>query len=382
MENKGGSRLLILLSDYAREIQPTDRLPHDDIQPVLLGLFGEVGSVMAIAKKRHREDAAYWGYREALEEEFGDVLWYFTALCRRLGVGVDRVFAKTMLQGVYEDAFFGDDFAVSDSYNNSQAHESNVLNEKLMGLGKAASVLLSVTIASEQTWGLLHAFSDCYLQCMHAARVSFTKIVGINTVKARGRFLDPDTSKLPTFDSDFPDEERLPDHFEIKITERKSGHCYLQWNGVFIGDPLTDNIMEPDGYRFHDVFHLAHAAVLHWAPTFRSLIKQKRKSDPKVDEAQDGGRAIVIEEGLSAWLFSRAKLLDFFEGHDSVSFDLLKTIQQFTQGYEVEECPLRLWEQAILQGYEVFREVQKNGGGVVIGDRNTRTIKFRPLNEE
>ena len=111
MENKGGSRLLILLSDYAREIQPTDRLPHDDIQPVLLGLFGEVGSVMAIAKKRHREDAAYWGYREALEEEFGDVLWYFTALCRRLGVGVDRVFAKTMLQGVYEDAFFGDDFA-------------------------------------------------------------------------------------------------------------------------------------------------------------------------------------------------------------------------------------------------------------------------------
>ena len=39
-----------------------------------------------------------------------------------------------------------------------------------------------------------------------------------------------------------------------------------------------------------------------WSPTFRALIKQKRKSDPKVDDAQDGGRAIVVEEGLTAWV--------------------------------------------------------------------------------
>jgi hypothetical protein len=43
-------------------------------------------------------------------------------------------------------------------------------------------------------------------------------------------------------------------------------------NGVFIGDPLTDNIRDPDGYRFHDVFHFARAAILHWSPTFRALI--------------------------------------------------------------------------------------------------------------
>ena len=140
-------------------------------------------------------------------------------------------------------------------------------------------------------------------------------------------------------------------------------------NGVFVGDPLTDNIHDADDYRFHDVFHFAHAAVLHWSPTFRSLIKHKRKSNPAIDEAQDSGRAIVVEEGLTAWIFSRAKVLGFFEGKKGISFDMLKTIQQFVAGYEVEQCPLKLWEDAILQGYEVFRAVRASGGGTIIGDR-------------
>ncbi len=186
-------------------------------------------------------------------------------------------------------------------------------------------------------------------------------------------------STLPTFDHDFPIDEQLPNLFRIEITQRASGQAYLRWNGVFIGDPLTDNIRDRDDYRFHDVFHLAHAAILHWSPTFRGLIKQKRKSVPEIDEAEDGGRAGVIEEGLTALIFSRAKQLNFFEGQSSVSFDLLKTIQQFVQGYEVEQCPLSLWERAILEGYGVFRLVRDNDGGVVIGNREARTITYEPI---
>jgi len=199
-----------------------------------------------------------------------------------------------------------------------------------------------------------------------------------NLTKARGRFLDPDFALLPTFDGDCPEDERLPSKFEIRVARRASGASQLEWNGVFIGDPLTDNILDRDGYRYHDVFHLAYAAVLHWSPTFRALIKRKRKSNPVVDEAQDGGRAIVVEEGLTAWIFSRAKELDLFEGQESLSFDLLKTVQQFVRGYEVATCPLRLWERAILRGYEIFRQVRKQQGGVVIGDRNARTIRYEP----
>jgi hypothetical protein len=109
------------------------------------------------------------------------------------------------------------------------------------------------------------------------------------------------------------------------------------------------------------------------------LIKHKRKSDPQMDEAQDSGRAIVVEEGLSTWIFSRAKLLKFFDGQGNVSFDLLKTVGQFVQGYEVESCPLKLWEDAILQGYEVFRQIRSNNGGFVIGNRKDRRIAYRSL---
>jgi hypothetical protein len=217
------------------------------------------------------------------------------------------------------------------------------------------------------------------LRALTAAQVTFSEVVRKNILKTTGRFLDPDFAALPTFDQGFVEEERLPSHLEISIKERSTGRSYMEWNGVFIGDPLTDNIRDPDGFRFHDVFHFAHAAILHWSPTFRGLIKHKRKSAPKVDEAQDGGRAIVIEEGLTAWIFARAKELNYFEGQDRVSFDLLKTIQQFVSGYEVDACPLRLWEIAIIEGYKVFRQVRNNGGGVIIADRTTRTIAYQPL---
>ena len=150
-------------------------------------------------------------------------------------------------------------------------------------------------------------------------------------------------------------------------------------NGVFIGDPLTDNILDPDDYRFHDVFHFAHAAILHWSPTFRALIKHKRKSNPKVDEAQDGGRAVVVEEGLTAWIFARAKELNYFDGQKRLSFELLKTVQQFVTGYEVAACPLSLWEIAILRGYDVFRQVRAHQGGTIVCDRTRRTIDYQQL---
>ena len=237
--------------------------------------------------------------------------------------------------------------------------------------------MLRVKNLDGQTRDMLLRFSECYLQALQGAGVKFENVVRMNITKARGRFLDPVRSSLPVFDSAFPDAERLPEHFAIRFTQRKSGQSYLQWNRVFIGEPLTDNILDPDGYRFHDVFHFAYAAILHWSPVFRALIKQKRKSDQKIDEAQDGGRAIAIEEGLTAWIFSCAKHLNFFDGPNLISFDMLKTVQQFVQGYEVEACPLNLWERAILDGYKVFRKIRENNGGIVIGNRPARTIEYK-----
>lgn len=369
----------IRLSEYSREIEPTDKLPVDDLKPVLLGLFGEVGGIMATAKKLHREPTAFVGYHKAVVEEFGDTLWYFATLCRRLGFSLEAVLAEVTNGAGYSSVTIASDLPDGPISHVASAMAPHSLDDTLLKLGEAAAALMSVADNSKQSAGLIHQFGDCYIQALQVSGVIFADVVHTNLRKAKGRFLEPDPATLPVFDDQFLDEERLPSEFEIEISQRRSGQSYLRWNGVFIGDPLTDNILDPDGYRFHDVFHFAHAAILHWSPVMRALVKQKRKSDRKIDEAQDGGRAIVVEEGLTAWIFSRAKELDFFEGQNSVAFDLLKTVGEFVRGYEVADCPLKLWERAILDGYAVFRQVRQNNGGVVIGNRNTREIRYRPL---
>ena len=358
------------LGDYLRNIDPTDRLPPTELHPVLMGLFGEVGGILAILKKHVRDQESYPEYDEAVTEEFGDALWYFAALCRRLGLRTESVIDHASDQPAHTGP------------PTSSVNRDPALIATLLELGTATAALLRIRSPDTRAGDLLREFWARYMTAVRAAGIDVHTVATRNLRKASGRFLEPDRSSLPTFDDGFPPDERLPESFEITILQRPSGQTYLQWNGVFIGAPLTDNIADSDGYRYHDVFHLAHAAILHWSPTFRSLIKRKRKTDSKVDEAQDGGRAIVVEEGLTAWVFSRAKQLKYLEDQSTVSFDLLKTVQQFVRGYEVEECPLNLWETAILRGYKVFRQVLANNGGVIVGDRRTRTIAYRPLADD
>lgn len=368
----------MLLSDYVREIAATDRM-KSDIQPVLFGLFGEVGGIMAAAKKHHREGAVFVGYRRAVEEEFGDTLWYLAALCRRLGFSLEDLFGRAIDSEDYTSILAASDIEHGALARITLPRHVAKLDDALLTLGKAAARLLAITGPDTEVEAMLVAFIDCYLKALQVSGVSFGEVARSNLKKTCGRFVPSDYTALPTFDANFEAEERLPSAFEIEITQRESGQSYLRYNGVFIGDPLTDNILDSDGYRFHDVFHFAHAAILHWSPVMRALIKQKRKSNRSIDEAQDGGRAIVVEEGLTAWIFSRAKELNFFANNESVSFDMLKTVADFVKGYEVDECPLNLWERAILEGYGVFRQVQANQGGVVIGNRIARTISYRPL---
>ena len=369
----------ILLADYMSQVEPTDRLRSEGLQPILLGLFGEVGSIMATAKKFHREKEAYAGYRHAVEEEFGDALWYFNALCRRLNVRMDEILAAAASGEGYASSVAANDLVESPISHVATPLAAPELDAALLHLGEAAAGLFVLQDSTLDPRSGLTAFADRYLQALNAACVTFAEVVRKNLIKTVGRFLPPDYPNLPDFDRNFPEEEQLPRQFEITIDQRASGRSYLRMNGVFIGDPLTDNILDPDGYRFHDVFHFTHAAILHWSPTFRALIKHKRKSNPKVDEAQDGGRAVVVEEGLSAWIFARSKELTYFANQESLSFDLLKTVQQFIAGYEVEACPLSLWEIAILRGYDVFRQVKSNLGGTIVCDRAARTVEYKPL---
>jgi MazG C-terminal domain/MazG nucleotide pyrophosphohydrolase domain len=198
--------------------------------------------------------------------------------------------------------------------------------------------------------------------------------------KCRDRWSWRDTAQREStflFDSKSPENEQLPRKFEIVITEEnQNGSPKIKAfiNGEQIGNGLTDNSYSSDGYRFHDIFHFSYAAILGWSPVTRSILHVKRKSNHIIDEVEDGGRAIAIEEGISALVFSYAKDRNFLEGISAVDYQLLKTIKNMTSHLEVSLCSLGDWEKAILTGYKVWREVEKNRGGTIVVDLVQKTI--------
>ena len=177
------------------------------------------------------------------------------------------------------------------------------------------------------------------------------------------------------FDEDYPPSERLPRQMDISIQE-DFGIAITTIDGAKYGDPLTDNRYEDDGYRFHDICHLSYASVLGWSPTMRALMRRKRKSNPKVDEVEDGGRAIVIEEGISAMVFSYAERRNFLEGMEGVNYDLLRTIKDMTSHLEVSARTEGDWERAIMTGFDIWRQVKAEGKGQIHADLEQGTIEL------
>ncbi|MDA7967215.1 nucleoside triphosphate pyrophosphohydrolase family protein [Ruegeria sp.] len=375
--------MTLSIEEYQEIATITDRFEDHEISPILLGLFGEAGSVMSAVKKLKRERIAFIGFENSVVDELGDAFWYFTALVRRLDVSLEQLLAKVLAEGPNSRGFQPTDDPTRPF---ASVRETNVdscdMTEALLCLGKATTSLFSASESDSKIGEKeLIVFLEAYFQVIASAEISFNRVLSANAEKISDRFVLPKPDELPDFDKSFPEVEQLPRQFEIEMMERENGKVYLRWNGVFIGDPLTDNIREEDGFRYHDVIHFAHAAILHWSPTMRALLKQKRKSKADFDEGEDSGRGSVVEEGLAAWVFSKAKDLDYFEGHDKISIDILNGIKDFVRGYEVEACPASLWEKALLDGYAVFRKMRENRGGVIVGDRKTRTIEYRPIED-
>jgi hypothetical protein len=146
-----------------------------------------------------------------------------------------------------------------------------------------------------------------------------------------------------------------------------------------MGDPLTDASHVDDGYRFHDVFHLGYATVLGWSPVTRKLLGRKRKSDATIDEAEDGGRAIVTEEGIAAMVFAYATSHNYLDGITRVDFPLLDIIKNLAAPFEVGIRTAADWEHAILTGFSAWRQLRENNGGTVILDAANRSLTVETL---
>src|SRR5690606_25193017 len=115
------------------------------------------------------------------------------------------------------------------------------------------------------------------------------------------------------YDEGFPEHEQFPRELTIQFKPAGDGKMAMFVNNEQLGDTINDNAHEEDGYRFHDVFHLAFMAILGWSPVIRALLKRKRKSNPQVDMVEDGARAIIIEEAISAMVYEHAKDHKFYQ---------------------------------------------------------------------
>lgn len=188
------------------------------------------------------------------------------------------------------------------------------------------------------------------------------------------------SSEVEPFDVSYPPHERLPRNTRIsfRLNADQNGRrvSIMTWDGSALGDPLTDAAHVEDGYRFHDAFHLAYAAVLGWSPVMRSLMRCKRKSKPEVDEAEDGGRAIAVEEGVSALVFAYASSHNYLDDIQRIDHQLLDTIKMLVSGLEVSVLRAADWERAILAGFEVWRALNAAGGGDLILDTENRALSF------
>jgi NTP pyrophosphatase (non-canonical NTP hydrolase) len=205
-----------------------------------------------------------------------------------------------------------------------------------------------------------------------------------NLAKTRERWLPPD-HRAPLFDEDRAPSEQLPRDFEYsygRVDETGATKVRLRdcRSGEFVGDALTDNAYDDDGYRFHDILHLSHMVVLGWSPVVRKLLNRKRKSNNAVDhadEVEDGARAQIAEELVAAAAYDYASRHSYLTV-DHVDWDLLRLVKRVTARLEVRVRTEAEWEETILLAFRVWRQVRECGGGTVRGNLRARTLDFEP----
>jgi MazG C-terminal domain len=163
----------------------------------------------------------------------------------------------------------------------------------------------------------------------------------------------------------------------------------MYFEGRPLGDDLTDQTSEDDGYRFHDVMHLALVAHLGWSPVTRGFMRRKR---PDVDEVEDAGRAKVVEELVLKAIHSEGERQSraigrcqvdgptrLFPVRSTIPFSLLKTVRGWVQGLEAWRNTYWEWEDAIYTGCEIFSLLRAHKQGTVQVDLLNRRATFKPV---
>lgn len=432
--SQGGN--VVLISEYLAFVGRTDvstTKPEERFEIALYGLAGEVGSLVTAVKKRLlAKGRRNWNVpNDEIVEELGDSIWYCFALGNAAGLRasyfeldirglIEEVGAKDARGGQIR-SILGDrtqrfldeapgflDSAVAgtasmDHYQRvafltSRAQADTLVEVCLAVLQQLLAELFRTRlpalekelnkrlpdrgvdiILGEVVWHL-SALASLY-------GLKLSDISGKNVVKLDRRFGRGTPSPLK--DEDRPASEQLPRQFEIGFVTIGRGRSRMYLDGRRLGDDLTDNAYADDGYRFHDVMHLALAAKLGWSPVLRKLIGRKRRGDPRTDEVEDGARAGIVEEAVIKAIHAEGVRLaalaipgpadgsaELFTAGTDISFSFLRRLEGLVAGLEVEKNHYWEWEDAITSGFALFNRLRAQGQGTVTIDLEARTLSF------
>ncbi len=348
----------------------------DAITTPMLGLIGETGEVVSELKKWAREGSAYVSFPDRLGEELGDLLWYMAEVATRRGIRLTDIDGRATRLA---------DLNTTEA-NRGRAGWIRPALSLAEEMGRIAAVYRALLADPGTEKAFDTVLTDAFVELLRNIRalsgihgMSLGEIAEGNLAKVK-KWWAPLVPRTAMDAAELPETEQIPTRFDAWL-EDHHGRVSVSFrvDGQRVAatpDTLTDNAYDPDGYRFHDVFHFAYAAVLDWSPITRKLLGRKRKSEPSIDEVEDGGRATVIEEGIAALVFASAKQHSMFEGVDKVAKPTLQAIRGMTEHLEVRGRTEDEWSNAILQGFEAWRNIKKAGGGCVRVDRAERRIAF------
>ena len=127
-------------------------------------------------------------------------------------------------------------------------------------------------------------------------------------------------------------------------------------------------------------FILRSQRILDGHQFFRKLLRNNEqlnnRTPEQLDDAEDGGRAQVIEEAIVAAAYVYAEDHAFLEGATTVGSDLLRHIERMTRNLEVRNRTGWEWNRALIEGFNIWRQLKENGGGYVVGKLEKPSLEF------
>lgn len=442
-----------MMEDLYAFVRGSDVAKDDPIERrtliATLGLVGEIGSILSAIKKdllsgkSGDRDANQALVRGELKEEIGDAIWYAVMLAQCLQdaerdpdasdvfkAGIKRLrhhltgksrdnrrtqkqLTKAQITNFLEKAesFLDDSQATIDGYQliayETRRTENDTLKEVCSAVLQQLAAQLSRDLLPDSELVLNHevrpkdpikAIGEILWHLSALASLYWVKLSEcMNVVEEKSAFRNPQNKAGPDHSTKAGKDEWFPDRFEVHFLDDGNNRTSMYWiedEQVIrkLGASLTDNNHDGDGYRFHDVMHVAFAAYLGWSPNLRSFMKLKRKSCKSLDEVEDGGRAKILEEAVileihEMALAKRRQLHD--AGHQKIgspyaydnalNFEFLRRLHDITYGHEVYDNPKQDWEDAIISGYECYHKLIEARGGVIHVDMVDRGIAFATL---